>query len=307
MKILVNADLKDHTLQQFSAMEDIELITDTQDPRVEEAEVLIGNHNADLIKRMPALRMVQLLSAGSGDLSDIPGSVPVANAYGAYGAAIAEYLLGATLMIQKNFPLCMEKQKEHIWDRDIPMKLCRDMKVLSVGMGSIGTGYLRLCSMLGMECCGVRRTVHDKPDFVKEIFTMETMDTYLSQADIVALSMPHTAETAGMFNEERLRKMKKDSILLNVGRGSAIVGDDLIKVVQDGWFRGVVLDVTEQEPLPKNSPLWNTERVYITPHISGRWNSGANYESVMQVVKDNLSRFLRNEPPVHIVDRKLGY
>ncbi|MBE6117953.1 MAG: D-2-hydroxyacid dehydrogenase [Erysipelotrichaceae bacterium] len=307
MIVFINEALKGHTLQELDRIPGLEIITDPEDPRTVGTEVLVGAHNKQLVERMPQLKLVQLLSAGSGDLSDIPDEIPVANAYGAYGKGIAEYLLTATLMFQKNFPMFMERQRERIWNRDTPLYRVAGTKVLSVGMGAIGTEYLRLCSMLGMECYGVRRTLHDQPDFVKKLYTMDTMDEILPMADFVVLSMPHTPETAGAFHEARFRKMKKDAVLINVGRGTAVVTDDLLTVMKDGWFRGVLLDVMEQEPLPLNSPLWTAERVVLTPHIAGRWTSPTNYEAVMSVVKENLQRFLDGKPLLHTIDRKLAY
>ncbi len=101
--------------------------------------------------------------------------------------------------------------------------------------------------------------------------------------------------------------MKKDAIILNVGRGNAIVTDDLIKVMNEGHLRAACLDVTDPEPLPKDHPLWNTKRVYITPHISGGFRAGINYASVMDVVLNNLTLILQGKEPIHIVDRELGY
>ena len=307
MLVLVNEVLKEHTLQELCRIPGIEIITDPEDPRTVGTEVLVGAHSRQLVERLPQLKLVQLLSAGSGDLSDIREDIPVANAYGAYGRGIAEYLLAGTLMFQKSFPMFMERQRERIWNRDTPIYRLEGVKVLSVGMGAIGTEYLRLCAMLGMECYGVRRTLHDQPEFVKKLYTMDTMDEILPEADFVVLSMPHTPETAGSFNEARFRKMKKDAVLMNVGRGTAVVTDDLLRMVKEGWFRGVLLDVMEQEPLPLNSPLWNAERVILTPHIAGRWSSPANYEAVMSVVKENLKRFAAGEPLLHTINRKLEY
>ena len=101
--------------------------------------------------------------------------------------------------------------------------------------------------------------------------------------------------------------MKKTAILLNVGRGNAIVTKDLIKVMNQGHLRAACLDVSNPEPLPKDHPLWTTQRVYITPHISGGLRAGINYDSVIEVVLNNLSLILEGKEPVHIVDRKLGY
>ncbi|MCD8029240.1 MAG: D-2-hydroxyacid dehydrogenase, partial [Erysipelotrichaceae bacterium] len=73
--------------------------------------------------------------------------------------------------------------------------------------------------------------------------------------------------------------MKKDSVLINVGRGSAIDTIALKKVLDDGYFYGVGLDVVETEPLDKNDTLWNYSNVLITPHISGgyEWRSCNEY------------------------------
>ncbi|MBQ9154133.1 MAG: D-2-hydroxyacid dehydrogenase, partial [Solobacterium sp.] len=103
------------------------------------------------------------------------------------------------------------------------------------------------------------------------------------------------------------RTMKKDSILINVGRGSAIDTEALLKLAREGWFRGVYLDVTDPEPLPLNHPLWNTERVYITPHISGGSDSNIIRGRLLDIVSENLKLVSEGKKPLHIVDRKLGY
>ena len=105
----------------------------------------------------------------------------------------------------------------------------------------------------------------------------------------------------------RLRLMKKTAILLNVGRGSAIVTEDLLRVMKDGHLRAACLDVMDPEPLPKGHPLWTAPRVYITPHISGGYRAGVNYDRVIDAVIRNLTLVLQGQPPVHTVDRELGY
>ena len=133
------------------------------------------------------------------------------------------------------------------------------------------------------------------------------MDELLPDMDVVALSLPGTDEVKGMFDERRLRLMKKSAILINVGRGNSVVTGDLLKVMAEGHLRAACLDVMDPEPLPEGHPLWTAERVYITPHISGGYRAGVNYEKVMNVALNNLSLVLQGKDPVHIVDRKLGY
>ena len=125
--------------------------------------------------------------------------------------------------------------------------------------------------------------------------------------DVVALSLPGTAAVEGMFDERRLRLMKPSAILVNAGRGNSVVTEDLIRVMNDGHLKAACLDVMDPEPLPADHPLWTTPRVYITPHISGGYRAGVNYDRVIDAAIKNLTLVLEGKPPVHIVDRKLGY
>ncbi len=272
-----------------------------------DAQIVVGHPSRELVSKLPNLEFVQLTSAGANTLGWLPENVLLLNAYGAYGPAIAEHMLACTLMCQKDLPDYMGQQRRHEWRNRMSTMTMWSAKVLSVGMGAIGTEFLRRCADLGAECYGVRRFVHDRPDFVKGLYTMDDMDEILPECDVVALSLPETAESVGLFDERRLRLMKPGSILLNVGRGTAIVTGDLMKVAAEGKFRGVCLDVTDPEPLPADHPLWDMERVYITPHMSGGFRSGANFARVMDVIRQNLIRADRGEPFLHIVDRSIGY
>jgi phosphoglycerate dehydrogenase-like enzyme len=174
-------------------------------------------------------------------------------------------------------------------------------------MGDIGTNYAQKMHALGATVYGVRRSLHDKPDFVDALYTMDTMDEILPECDIVALSLPETVETVHLFDEARLRKMKKGAMIINVGRGTAIVTDALLKVMEEEYLSAACLDVTDPEPLPRNHKLWNTKHVYITPHISGRFNAQVTFDKVLRIFHDNLVRYVNGEKLQNIVDRKIGY
>ena len=281
--------------------------TDMRPEDLAETELFVGIIPKDLPPQMPKLRFVQLLSAGANTFDFLPENVVLANAYGAYGDAIAEHLLTTTMMALKRMPEYMKGQEEQKWQLLDNIGRIEGSKVLSVGMGAIGTSYCRMTSALGATCYGVRRTIHDKPDFVEKLVTPDGMDELLPEMDIVALSLPGTAAVKDMFDERRLRLMKKGAIILNVGRGNSIVTEDLIKVMNEGHLKAACLDVMDPEPLPKDHPLWTTPRVYITPHISGGFRAGVNYDRVMDRVFSNVELVLDGKPPVHIVDRELGY
>lgn len=310
-KVLVTEKLREETIQEFNALEGYQFLYKSFDETTEEErnqiDTVIGFPKKDTLEQLPNLKWVQLLSAGANQYTWLPEHILLTNAYGGYGKGIAEYLIATTLMVQKYLPTYLDQQKEHNWTRHTFVKTIEGSKILCVGMGGIGSEYLKRAHALGATCYGVRRTIHDKPEFVEELYTMDTFDKVLPEMDVIALCLPETPETIHMFNKERLLKMKKDAILLNIGRGSAIVTDDLMEVMKEGHLLGAVLDVTEPEPLPQNHALWNTPRVYITPHISGGFSTDANYYNVIAVVKENLLRVRDGKEVVHSVDRKLGY
>lgn len=274
---------------------------------LQEVEVIIGNLPATLLQKAPKLKWVQLNSAGADSYSVLDDSVIVTNASGAYGEAMSEHMVACTLMVMKDLAKYIEQQRERRWENIGKVKRIKDLKVLSIGMGDIGSEYAKRMHALGATVYGVRRTLHDQPDFIDGLYTMKTFEEILPECDVVAMSLPGTKETEDFMNEHRLTMMKKDSILINVGRGSAIDEEALLKYVRNGKFAGVCLDVTSHEPLPKNNPLWTTDRIYITPHISGGYNVEETYLKVADIIYTNLKHYLNNEPLEHVVNKKLGY
>jgi phosphoglycerate dehydrogenase-like enzyme len=274
---------------------------------LKDTEIVLGNLPYALLSQAPSVKWVQLDSAGVGELAKLNDGVALTNASGAYGEAISEHMLGCVLAMMKNLYHYYDQQRERSWNNLGSVNTISNSTVLSVGMGDIGSSFARKMHALGAQVYGIRRTVHDTPDYLKALGTMEDLDTYLPMADVVALSLPETKDTIHLFTEERLRKMKKGALLINVGRGSAIDTQSLIKVMQDHYLGGVDLDVTEWEPLPKNHALWNMQNVYITPHISGRFNASVTYDKVLQIFHDNLVHYINKESLEHLVDKKAGY
>ena len=312
VKIIVTGTHTPENIERFENLPGAEVLfvpsLDDIDPAdLTDTQIIAGGINRQLAEKMPNLKFVQLFSAGANGYSWLPEHVVLANAYGAYGDSIAEHMITTTLMAMKRMPEYFRVQEKQEWELLYDIIRFEGSKILSVGMGAIGTSYLKKAHALGAVCYGVRRTIHDKPDFVEELTDPSGIDRLLPDMDVVALSLPGTDEVGGMFDERRLRLMKKNAILLNVGRGNSIVTDDLIRVMNDGHLRAACLDVMSPEPLPKGHPLWTTPRVYITPHISGGYRAGINYSRVIDTAIKNLTLVLNGEPPIHTVDRKLGY
>lgn len=274
---------------------------------LKDVDAVLGNIPYDLINENPSVQWLQLDSAGIGNASELREGIILTNASGAYGEAISEHMLAETLAILKNLYRYYDQQKEHSWMNLGSVKTISNCVVLCIGMGDIGSSYAKKMHALGASVYGIRRTNHPKADYVEKQGTMDDLDAYLPEADVVALSLPETKETYHVINAERLQKMKAGAVLINVGRGSAIDESALRKAMLNHKLAGAALDVTEQEPLPKNNPLWNTPGVYITPHISGRFNAEVTYDKVLDIFARNLQHFIHHEPLEHVVDIKRGY
>ena len=103
------------------------------------------------------------------------------------------------------------------------------------------------------------------------------------------------------MDERRLRLMRKDAILLNGGRGSALDQEALARVMGEGLLWGAALDVTVPEPLPPDSPLWDIPNLLITPHVAGGMRLEITRRACIQLAQENLRRYLAGEPLVNRV------
>ena len=176
-----------------------------------------------------------------------------------------------------------------------------------LGLGDIGGDYARKVHALGAHVIGVRRTNRNKPDYLDEQHTMDDLDTLLGRADIVAMVLPGGSATNHIMDERRLRLMKKGAYLINVGRGNAIDPDGLYKVLKDGHLGGCGLDVTEPEPLPADSPLWELENLVITPHVAGNFFLPETFERIIRIAGENLAAWANGTPYRNVVDFTTGY
>ena len=271
------------------------------------AEAIIGQPDPSSLCCAEKLRWLQTNTAGVNRYLDLPEGILLSNAYGSYGEGIGEFLTALTLASQKNLYGYDAQQKAHHWEAITFPSPLSEKKVLSVGMGHIGREYLKRMAFLGAKCYGVRRGRHEKPDYVEEVYTTEELPDILQDMDIVALSLPETKETIHLFNEEMLGKMKEDAVLLNIGRGSVIDTDALVKCCQEGKFKDVFLDVHEIEPLPEDHPLWDLPQVHITPHVAGRYEDPVNKERVLKVILENMERYRDGRDLIHTVEAKKGY
>ena len=228
---------------------------------------------------------------------------------GGYGNVIAEHMLAMTLSLCRRLPEYRDQQREHKWQLRKYDKQLEGSTVLILGAGDIGTTLARWMRPMVGRVIGVRRIVRAFPDCYDDMITLEQLDRYLPEADIVLCALPQTPETVGLLNEDRLRSMKPDAVLVNGGRGSLIDQEALCRLLGEGHFWGVGLEVAYPEPLPADSPLWDQPRLIITPHAAGNSFAVGSplYRKIWAFMTENLCRWLRGETPENQVDFDAGY
>lgn len=227
---------------------------------------------AEWFDRAPNLKAVFTPAAGKDWVAEDPtGRVKVI--FGAFhGGMIAESLLGTMLHFNRHMPALLENERQKGWDRNLQFdsRMLSNQRALIVGYGSIGKECAKRLAALGMTVVGYQRSVKDgvDPETGARYITDNSLLDELPRADHVILLLPGDESTHGFMDPQKLGAMKQGSFLYNFGRGTTTLTRDVIWAVDHGPIAGVGLDVTEEEPLPSSSPLWNHPKVLVMPHSS---------------------------------------
>lgn len=277
---------------------------------VEKAHIIIGNLPQDLLMDAKNLEWLQVSNAGVDNYvkdGALPKGVVLTNASGAYGLAISEYMIGVLLQIYKKLHHYRDQQQQHIWEKSVDIKLIHQSTVLIVGLGDIGSTFAKKMKALGACTIGVKRKNIEKPNYMDEVHLIKDLDSLLPRADVVAICLPGTKETHHLFSKERIAKMKKESVLINVGRGSIVDADAVYVALKSGHFMGAGLDVFETEPLSADHPLWDEKNAVITPHVSGLYHYHETLERIVTICAENLKRYFNDEKLRNMIDISAGY
>jgi phosphoglycerate dehydrogenase-like enzyme len=260
-----------------------------------------------LVDRAPRLRWVQGTAAGAGQQVRAAGLDPetlsrvrFTSSVGIHATQLAEWAVLGLLYFTKDVPRLARDKANRAWPH-YPLPELRGRRVLVVGLGHIGQEVARACRALGMHVTGVRR--RPSPGDLDHVDTMASIDELASvvpHCDAVVLALPATSRTEGLFSAELVEAMPDGAILVNVGRGVTVDEEALIEALRSRRLAGAALDVFATEPLPAGSPLWELDNVLVSPHTAAL--SERENERIVDVLIDNLHRFLDDRPLVNVVD-----
>jgi phosphoglycerate dehydrogenase-like enzyme len=235
--------------------------------------------------------------------------IPITNASGVHGPNIAEHVLAMMLAFARCLPRLVRTQTWMAWEDDSVRARVFELNgqtLLVVGLGEIGQGVAERARAFGMRTIGVRRRPElPAPTGFATVAGIDRLPDLLSEADHVALCVPLTARTRGLFDAAMLARCKPGAYLYNIGRGAVVDTAALVQALQEGRLAGAGLDVTEPEPLPADSPLWAMENVLITCHTSGA--TPRYWDRTLDLLGANIERFRRGEPLLNLVDVVEGY
>ena len=270
--------------------------------------LLAWNFSTKNLKKVaPNLKWIHLISAGVEHLLPLDwmfDDLVLTNSSGVHAKNAGEFGLMSILMLQRHMTkiISNQKNKKFVSLFSNPIK---GKTVVLVGTGALGSSMAKLVAPLGVNIIGVNKR-GQMVEGCSKVITIDKIDSVLADADFLYLAVPGTPETKNLINRKRLNMLKPTCGIVNIGRQSAMDYDALCEKLKKKEIAGAILDVFTPEPIEKNSKLWDTPNLIITPHVSS--DEYGNYiKLTLDIFMKNLKLFIENKKLKNQVDKKLGY
>ncbi|WP_245964608.1 D-2-hydroxyacid dehydrogenase [Rufibacter immobilis] len=266
------------------------------------AQLLFGNPPVEWLSTSPSnLQYWQLESAGFDQYQGLSLKATVANMGNFFAQACAETMVAGLLALYRGINTLVRLQEQQNWQGKIvrsELRLLGNKKAIVLGAGTIGKAVKKILEGFGTQ---VKLTARTNPD--ADIHSKEALLSHLPHTDVVVNTLP--GNLTNYVSKEFIWQMKKGSVYANVGRGNTTDESALICALQQNHLAGAVLDVTETEPLPANSPLWKMQNVLLTQHTGG--GQDQELEGKIERFLMNLNTFLAGQAVADKIDLSQGY
>ncbi len=269
------------------------------------ADIVLGNPRpAEWLTEAKNLKWMQLYSAGFEYYRGIEISAPVTNLQDFFSQPCAETMVAGIMALYRGmdfFGVLKEKKKWVGHTQRSELQLLMNRKVIILGWGTIGKRVGKILSGFSCETKIYARSAQEA-----SIRTPGELENEIGWADIIIGCLPGTAETKGLFTSSMIRKMKKTALFCNVGRGNLVADESvLIEALNTNAIGGAVLDVTAEEPIPEDHPLWDCPNTILSQHSGG--GNANEYYGIAEFFLKNLQKLKNKEPLENIVDFARGY
>lgn len=271
---------------------------------------LSGGLLREVFGMCPRVQWVHNRSAGLDNVlfpELIASPVPLTNGSGVFSPSLGEFALASILYFAKDLRRMIRSQEAGRWDQ-FDITEIAGQTVGIVGYGDIGRAVATRVKAMGMRVLAVKRHA-PPPDnvdpLVARIYSPDRLHEMLPQCDYVVLSAPLTPETKSMIDSAAFARMKRDAVVINIGRGPVVDEAALIDALSSNRIKGAALDVFDREPLPENHPFYKLANVLLSPHCADHTPDWL--ERAMQFFLDQFARFSKGEPLRNVVDKQLGY
>ena len=260
-------------------------------PLLADAEVVLGIINDKLFEMAPNLRWVHATASGIDMFmfdDFIESDVLLTGEKGLVGGHLADTGFGLLLALTRQIHTAI-KLGPDAWEHRVDMRM-QELELEGLTMGVLGFGGTGREMARRAQAFGMRNIAVDgypsNPEWgVDEVWGLDRTDELLAESDVVAVCLPLTEETDGMFDDATFAKMKPGSFIVNVTRGEIIQDEPLVRALESGRLGGAALDVAPGEPLPPEHKLFTLPNVAMTPHTAGASQLRAGR---------NVARFVRN-------------
>jgi phosphoglycerate dehydrogenase-like enzyme len=264
---------------------------------------------ACLPQTAPALRWVQGTSAGIGEFlqsTGLAGSrIRFTTASGVHAKPLAEFVMLGLLYFVREVPALVQRKIERRWRRFTSGSL-DGMRLLIVGLGSVGRAVAGACAPFGIEVWGMGRTAPKGAiDGLHRYVEPDNLHQALGEVDALVLACPLTDLTRNLIGRQEIAMMRHGAIIINIARGAVVDEPAMIEALADGRLGGAALDVAAVEPLPEDSPLWSLANVLVSPHSAS--TVAAENGRIVDIFLDNLGRFIAGRLLVNLYDADRGY
>lgn len=257
---------------------------------------------AAALEGMPQLRWVQSTWAGVAPLLGLQRrDFLLTGVRGVFGPQMAEYVFGNLLAIELKFEERRGRQRRREW-WSARSGVLQGRRLGIMGTGSIGRHIAVTGQAFGLRVTGYSRGGAPVDGFDR-VFASGALAEFLTEPDYLVCVLPDTPETRRLLNEDRLRALRPDCVLVNVGRGSLLDEAALAAALRRGALRGAVLDVFRDEPLPADSPLWDAPGLVLTAHVAAH----SRPADIACLFVANYNRYVAGKPLHDLIDFQRGY